>query len=82
MVVGTDFPEIESGLAEYKKIDNRGDLNRKGEILCTLFKRLEQKNLSSKEPHIKAFVMTQLFFLIKSGLAIGWKKTELQARPL
>lgn len=82
MVVGTDFPEIESGLAEYKKIDNRGDLNRKAKFSAPSSRDWKQKNLSSKEPHIKAFVMTQLFFLIKSGLAIGWKKTELQAKPL
>lgn len=40
-VVAEDHPDIKNSIVEYKKIDNRNDLNRKGEILCTLFKILE-----------------------------------------
>ena len=40
-VVASEHPEIQPSITEYKKIDNRGDLKRKGEILCTLFKKLE-----------------------------------------
>ena len=40
-VVANSCPEIRVSLTEYQKIDNRGDLIRKSEILCTLFKRLE-----------------------------------------
>ena len=34
-------PDIEISITEYLKVDNRGDLVRKGEILCTLAKKLE-----------------------------------------
>ncbi len=45
-------PDLERSITEYLKIDNHGDLERKGEILCTLAKRLE--------PHEKAFRSTEL----------------------
>ncbi len=38
IIVSQTFPKIKISVAEYKKIDTRGDLQRKGEILCTLFK--------------------------------------------
>ena len=34
-------PDLSGSIVEYQKIDNRGDLQRKGEILCTLAKKLE-----------------------------------------
>lgn len=40
-VVAAEHPDIQQSIIEYKMIDNSGDLKRKGEILCTLFKRLE-----------------------------------------
>lgn len=33
--------DISGSIVEYLEIDNRGDLKRKGEILCTLAKKLE-----------------------------------------
>lgn len=43
--------ELEIPITEYLKIDNRGDLQRKGEVLCTLAKKLE--------PHEKALIGTE-----------------------
>lgn len=39
--VAGEYPELEHSISEYRRIDNRGDLDRKAEILCSLFKRLE-----------------------------------------
>jgi len=47
-VVAKDYPEIEISLVEYKKIDNKGNLTRKAEILCTLSKRLEKERKKFK----------------------------------
>lgn len=40
-VVKEQHPDLSVSIVEYQKIDNRGDLQRKGEILCTLAKTLE-----------------------------------------
>ena len=47
--VCNEIPETEASITEYQKIDSRGDLTRKMEILCSLAKRLEpfEKVLSS-----------------------------------
>ena len=60
-VVASDFPEIKHSLAEYKKIDNRGDLKRKGEILCTLFKRLEMEEAKLKGTSYKGLCENTTF---------------------
>lgn len=39
--VGIVHTDIKGSLIEYLKIDNRGDLQKKGEVLCTLAKKLE-----------------------------------------
>ena len=40
-IVSSQQPDIEFSLSEYLRIDNRHDLKRKAEILCTLYKKLE-----------------------------------------
>ena len=40
-LVAVENPDINDSIIEYKKIDNRGDLTRKAEVLCTLYKTLE-----------------------------------------
>jgi len=40
-IVVAQNEELESSIVEYLKVDNRGDIERKAEILCTLAKRLE-----------------------------------------
>lgn len=66
-VVAKDFPEIEGSLFEYKKIDNRGDLKRKGEILCTLFKRLEAEESKFKGTTYKSICDDTTFLFNKIG---------------
>ncbi len=39
--VSINYPDVKSSLGEYKRIDNQGNLIRKAEILCTLYKKLE-----------------------------------------
>lgn len=43
--------DLQVSITEYLKIDNRGDIQRKGEILCTLAKKLEafEKELNGTE---------------------------------
>ncbi len=55
LIVEEEQPEIAASLTEYKRIDNCGNLQRKGEILCTLFKKLE-----SVEQKFKGTTYTQL----------------------
>ena len=66
-VVASDFPEIKHSLAEYKKIDNRGDLKRKGEILCTLFKRLEMEEAKLKGTSYKGLCENTTFLFNTIG---------------
>ncbi len=40
-VIAQEYPKLNASIIEYLKIDNRGDLVRKGEVLCTLAKKLE-----------------------------------------
>ena len=46
-----EHKDLEASITDYLKIDNRGDIVRKGEILCTLAKKLEpyEKRLSNTE---------------------------------
>lgn len=53
--VSLQNPDIKNTIVEYQKIDNRGDLVRKGEVLCTLYKKLE--------PHERQFRGTELWKL-------------------
>lgn len=66
-VVASDFPEIKHSLAEYKKIDNRGDLKRKGEILCTFFKRLEMEEAKLKGTSYKGLYENTTFLFNTIG---------------
>lgn len=69
--VSQQNPDIEVSLTDYQRIDNRGDLRRKGEILCTLSKRLE-----SVEAQIKGTEFYQLYndttFLLNKIGARHW----------
>lgn len=49
--VATCNEDLSGSIVEYLKIDNRGDLQRKGEILCTLAKKLEpfEKKMNGSE---------------------------------
>lgn len=50
-LIGEQFPKIKDSITDYNKIDIRGDLVAKAEILCTLAKELEpmEKTLCNTE---------------------------------
>ena len=66
--VSTDYPDIKDSISEYIRIDNRGDLKRKGEILCTLFKKLESVETKLKANNFGAIASDATFLFNKSGI--------------
>lgn len=79
-VVGSDFPEIKASLTEYKKIDNRGNLVRKGEILCTLYKRLEEVEAKFKGTAYKGICDDTTFLFNKIGVRHWVKKDRIASK--
>lgn len=79
-VVGMEFPEIEISLIEYRKIDNRGDLKRKGEILCTLFKRLEAEESKFKGTTYKNICDDTTFLFNKIGARHWVEKDRIASK--
>lgn len=53
-VVANQNPELEGSIVEYQKIDNRHDLTRKAEILCTISKKLEERESIFKGSSFKS----------------------------
>lgn len=66
-LISEEYPGLKRSILEYKKIDHRGDLVRKGEILCTLAKELEpyEKKLNGTE--FAALCKDTTLLLNKSG---------------
>ena len=79
-VVGNNCPEIEHSIVEYKKIDNRGDLRRKGEILCTLFKRLEADETKFKGTTYKNLCDDTTFLFNKIGARHWVEKDKIASK--
>ena len=52
-IVSILHPDAKYSISDYLKIENRNDLQRKGEILCTLYKKFEsvKENLKGTEFH-------------------------------
>lgn len=65
IAVGIQRPELEESLTEYQKIDNRGDVVRKAEVLCTLAKKLEPLEKCIFALNLRLFVMILRFYSIK-----------------
>lgn len=68
VVVAKDQPQIAHSLTEYNRIDNRGDLQRKGEILCTLFKSLEPVEKKFKGTEYAQLASDTTFLFNKTGI--------------
>lgn len=66
-VVSEQQPQIAQSLTEYNRIDNRGDLRRKGEILCTLFKSLEPLEKKFKGTEYNTLVSDTTMLFNKTG---------------
>ena len=75
VVVADDHPDIKDSIVEYKKIDNRGDLTRKGEILCTLFKKLESVEGKLKRTGYRNLCDDATFLFNKTGIR-HWVETD------
>jgi len=59
--------DFEVPIIEYLKIDNRGDLQRKGEVLCTLAKKLEQHEKALNGTEFKQLCSDTTFLLNNTG---------------
>lgn len=65
--VSQQNPDVEISLTDYHRIDNRGDLRRKGEILCTLSKQLEAVEAQVKGTEFYSIYNDATFLLNKIG---------------
>lgn len=91
-VVANQQPAISSSIREYLKIDNRGDLDRKSDIICTLAKELELIEGRLKGAEFSALFSDTTMLLNKLGIrhafsdkdAIGSKfcKFRLNGTPI
>lgn len=69
--------DVEVSLTDYCRIDNRGDLQRKGEILCTLSKKLESIEAKIKGTEFYSLYNDTTFLLNKIGARHWTGKDEL-----
>lgn len=79
-VVAKDYPEIEDSLVEYKRIDNHGDLKKKGEILCTLFKKLESVERKFKGTTYEKMCSDTTFLFNKTGVRHWVEEDKLASK--
>ena len=59
--------DLKASITEYLKIDNRNDLGRKGEILCTLAKKLEPHEKDLNNSKFKQLCSDTTFLLNNIG---------------
>jgi len=60
--------DIKASITEYLKIDNRGDINRKAEVLCTLAKKLEENKDAYKGNEFSKLYTDTTTLLNTSGI--------------
>lgn len=65
IAVSNEFPKMKASITEYQKIDSRGDLTRKTEVLCTLAKRLEPFEKALGDAGFKSLCTDTTFLLNK-----------------
>ena len=68
VAVSIQRPVLKASIVEYLKIDNRNDLKRKSEVLCSLAKDLEPHEKSLCEKGFKQLCSDTTFLLNKSGI--------------
>jgi len=76
-LISESNPDVEISLLEYRRIDNRGDLQRKGEILCTLSKKIEAVEVKIKGTEFQALLNDTTFLLNKTGVRHWVEKDKL-----
>lgn len=67
-VVCSEDQDVKESILEYIQIDNRGDLKRKAEILCTLYKKLESYSEKFKGTTYKNLYDDTKLLFNKSGV--------------
>lgn len=65
--VAEEHTDISESIIEYKKLDNRCDLQRKGEVLCTLYKKLESFGDRFKGTRYEGLYKDTTFLFNKTG---------------
>ncbi|APC79933.1 TPA: hypothetical protein ACXDAZ_003165 [Clostridium botulinum] len=60
--------DISNSIIEYRRHDMKGDLKRKGEILCTLFKKLESVEKKFKGTTYERLASDTTFLFNKTGI--------------
>ena len=68
VAVSKDYPDIKDSINEYVRIDNRRDLKRKEQILCTLFRNLESVERKLKKYNFGSILSDATFLFNKSGI--------------
>lgn len=76
-VVSMQQQDIEHSLSEYLRIDNHGDLKRKGEILCSLFKKLESVEKKFKGTEFSHLISDATFLFNKTGIRHWVEKDKI-----
>jgi hypothetical protein len=73
-------PEISRSLNEYRRHDSNGDLQRKGEVLCTLYKKLESiKSVANKTEFMRLF-SDATFLFDKTGVRHWVEKDKIASK--
>lgn len=67
-VIAQNNFELKHSLAEYKRTNNRGNLERKAEILCTLSKRLEDEGKKLNGTEFRSLYTDTTFLLNNAGI--------------
>ena len=75
--VSANHSDIEESISEYNMIDNRGDLSRKAEILCTLYKKLESYASDFKGTTYEKLYDDTKFLFNKSGIRHNVEKDKI-----
>lgn len=67
-IISSEYPEIKTSIGEYKRINTQGNLIRKSEILCTLYKSLESVENKLKACNFSKIYEDTKFMFNKSGI--------------
>lgn len=79
-VVAEEFPDVSYSISEYKRIDYAGDLRRKGEVLCTLFKKLESVEKNFKGTIFENLCSDTTFLFDKAGIRHWTEKDRIASK--
>ena len=79
-VVSVQHPDVKDSISEYLRIDNRNDLKRKGEILCTLYKKLESVETRFKGTEFSKLIDDATFLYNTTGIRHWVENDKIAAK--